>query len=147
MQPKNQKGSLKHAADGRVKRIASPLTEQSSRQAKIGGCTVQDLVFLSERLPGVYQQVIANEISRRRLEWAGVIAHVTGHICGLAALSILATVAWHAIDSGASTQGASIICTGAASIVAVFVTGRIISWKHGRSPSKMYGDPDDYDKD
>jgi hypothetical protein len=40
-------------------------------------------------------------------------------------LLLLAGVAWHALDLGDSTQGAAIICTGAVSIVAVFVTGRL----------------------
>ena len=44
---------------------------------------------------------------------------------GLVALGCLTVIAWHAIDRGNATQGASIICTGAVSIVAVFVTGRI----------------------
>jgi hypothetical protein len=85
-------------------------------------------------LPGAYQQLMANEASRRRLEWADLVAQITGHICGLAALLILAAVSWHAIDRGAFIQGASIICTGAVSIVALFVTGRTTSRKPGRSP-------------
>jgi hypothetical protein len=42
-----------------------------------------------------------------------------------AALSFLAAISWHAIDRGAAVARASIICTGAVSIVAIFVTGRL----------------------
>jgi hypothetical protein len=108
--------------------------KQLGRMARPGGSDVEELVLLAQQLPGTYQQLIANEASRRRLEWADLIARITSHICGLAALLILAAVSWHAIDRGASTQGASIICTGAVSIVSLFVTKRTISMKHGRSP-------------
>jgi hypothetical protein len=82
---------------------------------------------------------MANEASRRRLEWADLTAQITGHICGLAALLVLAVVSWHAIDRGAFIQGASIICTGAVSIVALFVTGRTASRKPGRSSLPEHG--------
>lgn len=108
--------------------------KQSGRAVRFGGCTVEDLAFLAQQLPEAYQQFMANEASRRRLEWADLIAQITGHLCGLAALLILAAVSWHAIDRGASTQGASIICTGAVSIVALFVTGRTTSRKNSKSP-------------
>ncbi len=108
--------------------------KQPGQLARFGGCTVEDLAFLAQQLPGAYQQLVANEASRRRLEWADLAAQITGHICGLAALLILAAVSWHAIDRGAFIQGASIICTGAVSIVALFVTGRTTSRKPGRSP-------------
>jgi hypothetical protein len=62
----------------------------------------------------------------RRIAWAGFIAQTVGHLCGLIALAVLAVVAWHAFDLGDATQGAAIICTGAVSIVAVFVTGRLV---------------------
>jgi hypothetical protein len=85
---------------------------------------IDNLAMLAERAPGAYKQLMAREASRRRLEWAGLMAQAAGHLCGLAALVVLAAVAWHAIDRGAPTQAASIICTGAVSIVALFVTGR-----------------------
>ena len=106
-------------------RHTSPvLGKPSEHAARLGGCTVKDLALLAEQVPDAYRELIASEASRRRLDWADLIAQVTGHICGLVALLILAAVSWHAIDRGASTQGASIICTGAVSIVALFVTGR-----------------------
>jgi hypothetical protein len=110
------------------------VAEQQALLVRFGGCTVEDLAFLARQLPGAYQQLLAGEASRRRMEWADLTAQVTGHIGGLAALLILAAVAWHAIDRGAFIQAASIICTGAVSVVALFVTGRTASRKPGRSP-------------
>ena len=118
----------------RPRKIGLVAEKQSRHAVRFGGCTVEDLAFLAQQLPGAYQQIMANEASRRRLEWADLIAQITGHICGLAALLILAAVSWHAIDRGASTQGASIICTGAVSVVALFVTGRTTSRKYSKSP-------------
>jgi hypothetical protein len=105
----------------------------STRATAFAGYTRKDLALLAQQVPEAYRELIASEANRRRLDWADLIFQVTGHICGLAALVILAAVSWHAIDRGASTQGASIICTGAVSIVAVFVTGRMS--KRGSSPS------------
>jgi hypothetical protein len=96
---------------------------------------IDDLAMLAERAPGAYKQLMACESSRRRLEWAGFATQAVGHLCGLAALVVLAAVAWHAIDRGASTQGASIICTGAVSIVALFVTGRVSVSPYSRKRS------------
>jgi hypothetical protein len=126
----------RHRENGeeRPRKIGLIAEKQSGRLVRFGGCTVEDLAFLAKQLPGTYQQLMANEASRRHLEWADLIAQIIGHICGLAALLILAAVSWHAIDRGASTQGASIICTGAVSIVALFVTGRTTSRKYSKSP-------------
>ncbi|SRR6266566_2081334 len=82
------------------------------------------LTLLAEKAPDEFRALVR---TRRRLEWADMIAQTIGHLSGLVALAILATISWHAIDRGAATQGASIICTGAVSIVAVFVTGRLTS--------------------
>jgi hypothetical protein len=90
----------------------------------LADCSIDDLVVLAEQLPDAYKQVIALEASRRRLEWASLMAQTAGHLSGLVALLILAAVAWHAIDNGAATQAASIICTGSVSTVALFVTGK-----------------------
>ena len=78
----------------------SAAAKQAGRPVRFGGCTVEDLAFLAHKLPGAYQQLMANEASRRRLEWADLTAQITGHICGLAALLVLAVVSWHAIDRG-----------------------------------------------
>jgi hypothetical protein len=82
------------------------------------------LALLAGKAPDEFRALVR---ARRRLEWADLIAQTIGHLSGLVALSILAAISWHAIDRGAATQGASIICTGAVSIVAVFVTGRLTS--------------------
>jgi len=87
--------------------------------------TVHDLAILAEKVPEAYRELMAEKRNWRRLEWVGLMGQAIGHISGIIALLILGAIAWHAIDRGAATQGASIICTGAVSIVAVFVTGRI----------------------
>jgi ABC-type siderophore export system fused ATPase/permease subunit len=89
----------------------------------------QELRLLHQHAPDVYRDLMQekrlDQQHRRRISWAGVIAQTTGQLCGLIALSVLAVVAWHAFNLGDATQGAAIICTGAVSIVAVFVTGRL----------------------
>jgi hypothetical protein len=87
------------------------------------------VVTLRENAPEIYERFIrAKEVEWRhlhRLAWTDLLAQVIGHLSGLVALGCLTVIAWHAIDRGDATQGASIICTGAVSIVAVFVTGRV----------------------
>jgi hypothetical protein len=91
--------------------------------------TAQEIVLLAEKAPAVYRELMdekkLDQKHRRRFAWATLIAQQVGNFCGLIALLLLAGVAWHALDLGDSTQGAAIICTGAVSIVAVFVTGRL----------------------
>jgi hypothetical protein len=104
-----------------------------------GDLDVPEFKLLKEKAPEVYQALMVDWPSerrhQRRLDWAELIAQIIGHLSGLAALFILAAISWHAIDRGAATQGASVICTGAVSIVAVFVTGRLTSGRaHSRSP-------------
>lgn len=106
-------------------RISPDLQKRSARRGGTGAkYPIEDLAYLAKHVPDAYWQLIACETTRRRLEWAGLLSQIISHLCGLAALSMLCAVSWHAIDRGAFTQGASIICTGAVSIVAVFVTGR-----------------------
>lgn len=88
------------------RRTSAVLGKPSKHAARLGGYTVKNLALLAEQVPDAYREFIASEASRRRLDWADLIAQVTGHICGLVALLILAAVSWHAIDRGASTQGA-----------------------------------------
>jgi hypothetical protein len=143
MQPGKQNLSSNHLSrensEERPRKIGLVPEKQSRRAAGFDGCTIEDLAFLAQQLPDAYQQLMANAASRRRLDWAELIAQITGHICGLAALLMLAAVSWHAIDRGAPTQGASIICTGAVSIVAIFVTGRMTSRQYSKSLSAGSG--------
>jgi hypothetical protein len=94
------------------------------------------VITLRKNAPEIFERFLkAKEIEwrhQRRLAWADILAQVIGHMSGLAALGCLTVIAWHAIDRGNATQGASIICTGAVSIVAVFVTGRITNRRSGR---------------
>ena len=98
-----------------------------------GEFTVIELSVLAEKAPEAYRDLMAQKKSeqkhRQRFAWADLIAQTVGHVCGLASLSILALVSWHAFDRDAPTQGAAVICTGAVSIVAVFVTGRVAGGK------------------
>lgn len=128
MQPEKESPRQAHRSSQRGTRRPKRdlgLISDSQPWPRLDACAIDDLARLAERAPGAYKQLMARESSRRRLEWAGFVAQAVGHLCGLAALVVLAAVAWHAIDRGASTQGASIICTGAVSIVALFVTGRM----------------------
>jgi hypothetical protein len=101
--------------------------EPSIPTLAIGELTARELAMLAQSAPRTYNKLMAAERHQRRRDWADLIAQVIGHFAGLASLSILATVAWHALDLGDATQGAAIICTGAVSIVTVFVTGRLTS--------------------
>jgi hypothetical protein len=96
------------------------------------------VITLRDNAPEIYKEFIqAKKVEwrhQRRLAWADLLAQVIGHMSGLVALGCLTVIAWHAIDRGDATQGASIICTGAVSIVAVFVTGRITNRSSGDKP-------------
>ena len=91
--------------------------------------TARELTLLAQKAPAAYQDLMKekqlDQQHRRRIAWGELICQMAGHVSGLIALLVLAGVAWHAFDLGDASQGAAIICTGAASIVAVFVTGRI----------------------
>lgn len=100
--------------------------------------TAPETFLLLEKAPEIYERFIkvkqADWRHQRRLAWADLLANLIGHMSGLAALVLLTAVAWHSIDRGYATQGASIICTGAVSIIAVFVTGRLTDrGKHGKA--------------
>jgi hypothetical protein len=92
--------------------------------------TVKELIQLQKSHPDIYREFMAEKKADRRharwIAWASLIGQVVGHLCGLLALGVLAGVAWHAFDLGDPDQGAAVICTGAVSIVAVFVTGRLV---------------------
>jgi hypothetical protein len=107
-----------------------------SRRTGTREFTARDLTLLAEKAPEAYRELMAEKRNWRRLAWADLIAQTVGHLSGLGALVILAAISWHAIDRGAATQGASIICTGAVSIVAVFVTGRLTSGRTRVSPGE-----------
>lgn len=99
----------------------------SATPPEIGELTAREMALLAQNAPKTYNKLMAAERHLWRSDWADLIAQVIGHLAGLTALSILAVVAWHAFDLGDATQGAAIICTGAVSIVTVFVTGRLTS--------------------
>jgi hypothetical protein len=124
-----------HHCDERNACISPDIQKRSARHGGTGAnYAIKDLACLAEHVPDAYRQLIASETTRRRLEWAGLLGQIISHLCGLAALSMLCAVSWHAIDRGAFTQGASIICTGAVSIVALFVTGRVGDRRYERRP-------------
>src|SRR4051812_41732040 len=106
-------------------------------QKRGGEFTVEELSLLFEKAPEAYRELMAQKVReqkhRQRVASVDLIAQTVGHLCGLASVSILAFVSWHAFDRDAPTQGAAIICTGAVSIVAVFVTGRVSG---GKKPPK-----------
>ncbi|MGI8334785.1 hypothetical protein ACRYCC_32945 [Actinomadura scrupuli] len=108
-------------------------------QSETAGLTARELGQLATKAPEAYRDLMRqkehDQRHRRRMAWADLITQLTGNLSGLASLGILAAVAWHAIDRGAATQGAAIICTGAVSIVAVFVTGRVTGGRISTEPA------------
>jgi hypothetical protein len=111
------------------------LSGRSRAKRSAGGLHPGNLALLAEKAPEAYRDLMAERRHWRRLAWASLIAQLVGNISGLLALFGLGAVSWHAIDRGDANQGAAIICTGAVSIVAVFVTGRIKSESSKSSPN------------
>jgi hypothetical protein len=99
------------------------------------------MAILQEKAPEAYHELMRDYRSLRRQAWANLVAQVVGNISALVALGLLTAISWHAIDRGAATQGASIICTGAVSIVAVFVTGKLTG--DGTKSGQRGGEPPD----
>ena len=93
---------------------------------KTGDLTAQELATLANEAPDLYREIVKNDANARHLAWVGLTVQVLGHLSGLAALFMLILVAWHLIDFGYPVEATSIICSGAVSIVAVFVTGRFV---------------------
>lgn len=98
---------------------------------------VEKLAWLRTNDSAIYddlmQQRKLEQQRNYRLKWMDFILHTAANASGLVALGVLTLVSWHAFDNHAPTQGAAIICTGAVSIVAVFVTGR---WSNRKSRSQ-----------
>jgi hypothetical protein len=59
-----------------------------------------------------------------RLEWAWLGFRVFMALLGFAALAVYALIAMRLINSGAAVQATAALGAGAASVVAIFVTGR-----------------------
>lgn len=94
-----------------------------------GALDVDKLAWLEANAPAVYRDLMSqralDQARNYRLKWMDFAVQAVANVSGLVALAVLALVSWHAFDVDAPTQGAAIICTGAVSIVAVFVTGRL----------------------
>ncbi|WP_372433914.1 DUF2335 domain-containing protein [Micromonospora coerulea] len=79
--------------------------------------------------PGTFDRIMCecerDERHRRHMDLLELGSRVFGQVCGLGTVVILAWLAKYFVDQGAATQGAAIIGTGAVSIVAVFVTGKL----------------------
>jgi sugar porter (SP) family MFS transporter len=63
----------------------------------------------------------------RRMESAELCSRIFGQICAFGTVVVLALLARYFVDHDAATQGVSIIVTGAMSIVAVYLTSRLVS--------------------
>jgi cyanate permease len=74
-------------------------------------------------------EIEREEKHRRRTEWAEPCTRVFGQLCAFGTVIVLAFLARYFVDHGAPTQGASIIITGAVSIVTVFLTNRLVRRK------------------
>jgi len=73
----------------------------------------------------IMDEIQTEERHRRRLETIEQVSRIFGQLCGLGTVVVLALLAKYFADHGAPTQGAAIIISGAATIVAIFVTGRL----------------------
>jgi uncharacterized membrane protein len=82
-----------------------------------------------EIAPGTFARLMAEvereENHRRRMERAELRSRVLAQVCAFGTVMVLALLARYFVDHDAPTQGAAIIVTGAVSIVAVFLTGRL----------------------
>ncbi|MFK8908966.1 hypothetical protein [Streptomyces sp. YS-3] len=75
------------------------------------------------------KQKIKDQKHMRCVAWGPTIAQTIGSISGLLALAILVMLAWHMSDRNQGPEAATIVTTGAVSIVAVFVTGKVAQAK------------------
>ena len=67
-----------------------------------------------------------------KLEWAWFAFRVFMSSLGFGALIIYAHIGWHLIDSGNPQQAIIVLGAGAASVIAIFVTGRTAGPLFGR---------------
>jgi hypothetical protein len=108
-----------------------------------GELDVEKLTWLASNHPEVYKDLLEqrklDQKRNYRLKWRDLVAQIAGHVCGLGSLVVLAFVSVHAFDSEAPTQGAAIICTGAVSIVTVFVTGRVTGQRKAGNAGEVHG--------
>ncbi len=78
---------------------------------------------------GTFDRLMAEieleEKHRRRMERAELNSRIFGQVCAFGTVVVLAFLAGYFVYHGAATQGASIIITGAVSIVTVFLTNRL----------------------
>jgi uncharacterized membrane protein len=82
-----------------------------------------------ELAPGTFNRFMVEieqeEKHRRCMESADFCSRIFGQVCAFGTVVVFAFLARYFVDHGAATQGASIIITGAVSIVTVFLTNRL----------------------
>ncbi|MFD9486268.1 hypothetical protein ACFWBX_20255 [Streptomyces sp. NPDC059991] len=87
------------------------------------------LAWLSKECPDVYRELLAqktkDQVNARRLAWGPIVVQIIGSLSGLAALAGLVLLSWHMSDRNQGPEAAAVVTTGAVSIVAVFVTGKV----------------------
>ncbi|MDT9689456.1 hypothetical protein Q5762_14140 [Streptomyces sp. P9(2023)] len=88
-----------------------------------------DLLLIQQSSPDVYKDLMKEKKKdQRHRRWHHTLPTIyplIGMLSGLIALGILTWVALAFVDQGATAEGVTIITSGAASIVVVFVTGRL----------------------
>ena len=92
--------------------------------------TPDEALQWEQACPGSFKRIM-NEIEteerhRRRTETFEQFLRMFGQLCAFGSVVVLAVLARYFADRGAATQGAAIIVSGAGTIVALFVTGRIL---------------------
>jgi uncharacterized membrane protein len=80
--------------------------------------------------PGSFDRIMCEieteERHRRRTEVIEQFSRVFGQLCGFGTVIVLAMLAKYFADRDAPTQGAAIIVSGAGTLVAIFVTGKLL---------------------
>jgi len=75
----------------------------------------------------------------RLMDYGNFVVRVIGYVCGLTSVWILADVARDYVAAGAATQGATIVISGAVSLVGIFITGRLIRTRPLSTMAKASG--------
>lgn len=69
------------------------------------------------------------------MAWGPVIVQLIGSAFGLLALIGLLALSWHMSDHGQGPEAASVVTSGAVSIVTIFVTGKVLQGRWSRHTS------------
>jgi uncharacterized membrane protein len=113
--------------------VAKPWDQELTVYEKITKWEKNSPNVAGELLQAVKDDRRAERAHRHHIEWAEYALRVTGVLLGFGSVITMAILAWHFVDAGAPTQGASVLGVGTASVAAIFVTGKYAGRSGGRS--------------